>query len=736
MAKNKDNIKVLLVEDDEDLRLLWEAALADEFNQVLSASDGKAGLEMAAFCNPDVILSDIMLPKLDGFGLCNQLKLSPTTYRIPIILYSSAFIDEKDKQLALGYGAARILQKSISIQELITLTKEVVTESQFSEFIVDIEDSLEQESLTELHVERMSNKLTDLLEEVNEQRELLRHSLDRFRDFASCMSDYFWETDDQGWLVFANSGRRSKLTLPHFAYHGVNLEKYFSKYFDQSQLADLAVQLQSGNEIDMHLTYHSTQQEKRMVHVIAKPYYDGRYELAGYRGVFSDITERYRKSQQLHFDATHDELTGLLNRRGLDRGYAEIVAQSDSNTEHVLAFIDLNDFKIINDDAGHAAGDHLLVSVAKLLRQTARKSDLVARLGGDEFALFMPDCDMQASRRLINALHNELQSFSVTWKEQRLETSMSVGSVVTMGFEASLDSLLQEADTACYQAKTTGDDHVCIYSGSPSLTQQIDVAQNQLTPEMFTAALRNNEFSLYKQPVVSAGRENLIVSYEMLLRLKQNSVVMLPAMILPIAESYSMSVKLDRWVVANSLQWFVSDKYQRHDTASLSINLSNASISDPAFRTDLIKLIEDNQVDPTMLSFELDGDALQRSPIQSQRFIKDIRNLGCRIILDNFGSGLAGLANLVELQVDQLKLSARLIRGLERNQRQLEIIRSLTILAKTLGMEIIAHNVDSKSLSRALVEAGVTLQQGNQFSEPVAINQSLANLSTRQISAG
>lgn len=733
--QKSDNITILIVEDDPDILALWELEFAIEFSHVITAVDGQQAVSILEASKPDLILSDIMLPKLDGFGLCNQLKLSPNTYRIPVILYSAAFIDEKDKQLALGYGAARILQKSISIQELIALTKEVVTETQFSEFIVDIGDSLEQQNLTELHVERMSNKLTDLLGEVNDQREALRSALDRFRDFASCMSDYFWETNAEGKLIFANTGRRSKLTLPHFAYDNVGLDKYFANYFDQTQLSELCAQLASGDEIEMHLGYLSKQQENRIVQVIAKPYFDGRYKLAGYRGVFSDITERHRQSQQLYFDATHDQLTGLLNRRGLERGYSELVSHASASTEHVLCFIDLNDFKVINDDSGHAGGDKLLVAFGQMLLETARKTDLVARLGGDEFALFMPNCDMHASRRLINVLHQQLLDFNVMWEDQRLTTSMSVGCVVTMGCDANLDDLLHEADQACYQAKASGGDHVCVYSGSPTLTQQIDVARNQLTPEKFTAALRNNEFSLYKQPIVHAGEEHLIVSYETLLRLKHDSVVMLPALILPIAESYSMSVVLDRWVVANSLQWFVSDKATRNGTASLSINLSGASICDEKFLNDLVSLITDNKVEPKQLAFEVNGDTLQRSPEQSERFITTIRNLGCRIILDNFGSGLAGLANLVELQVDQLKLSARLIRGLDRNERQLEIIRSLQTLATSLGMDIIAHNVDSKSLSRALTEAGVFLQQGNFFAEPVDVHQAGSNIATRQISA-
>lgn len=732
MTKKKDNLKVLLIEDNDDLRVLWEAALSDEFNQVLSASDGKAGLEMAAFCSPDVILSDILLPKLDGFGLCNQLKLSTITYRIPVILYSAAFIDEKDKQLALGYGAARILQKSISIQELISLTREVVIETQFSHFVADIGESIEQQDLTELHVERMSEKLTDLLSEINSQRDSLRTSLDRFRDFASNLSDYFWETDADGKLVFATAGRRSKLTLPYFSYDGESMFSYFAKYFDADNLQQLCHQLRSGDEIETHLAYTGKDGSSRIVQATAKPYFDGSYQLAGYRGVFSDITERHRRSEQLYHEASHDQLTGLLNRRGLERGYAEAVSSASAESEHVLCFIDLDNFKAVNDTAGHMAGDQLLVSFAKLLQQTARKTDLVVRLGGDEFALLMPNCDSHASRRLINALHKKVSDFNLPWRDKKLNIDMSLGCVVSQGCDAPLGQLLNEADKACYEAKQSGLDHVSVYSGSPTLTQQIDVARNDLTLEKFKDALRHSQFTLVKQPLIEIDKQPVIIGYETLLRLKDGPVTLLPAMILSIAEEYSMSVALDRWVVANSLQWFVADARLAKGRETISINLTSSSVCDNEFVGDLLKLVHDNDIDPARVAFEISEQTLHDFPFQTRTFIEKLKAVDCQLVLDNFGGGLASLANLTGLKVDKLKLSSQLIRGLERSDRQQEIVSSVRKLADVIGMQVIAQNVDSPEASRLLLQAGIDWQQGDYFSEPVELSQPISTASKHQ----
>lgn len=719
-ALKKDNIKVLLVEDDDDLRVLWEAALAEEFHEVLSAADGETGLEMATLYTPDVIVSDIMLPKLDGFGLCNALRHSHTTYRIPVILYTSTYIDERDRRLALGYGAARVLQKNISIHDLIALTKEVFTEYQFDAYIRKIEDSVESEDLNEVRIERMSEKFTDLLAQIRTQKNALRNMVDRFSDFASCMSDYFWETDVNGRLVFVSTGKRSSLKLSQFGYHGSEFVSYFRRFFKADALQQLVEDMQTGQEIESHLMLRKNSDEVRIIHVIAKPYRDDFDEPAGYRGVFSDITERHRQSEVLLHQATHDELTGLYNRRGLERAYAEVIAASDPHAEHVLCYMDLDGFKLVNDTVGHAGGDKLLQMFAKLLSDTARRSDIVVRCGGDEFSLFMPNCDMHDSRRLVNELHQKLCDSVFSFDGHTFKVSMSIGCVVTHGRDASLDDLLSEADQACYRAKRSGGDQVCVYSGSLTRTQEVELARTQLTVDKFREALEKDQFTLYKQPIVATGESQVIIGYEIMLRLQYESVVIMPAMILPLAESYSLSVLLDRWVVANTLQWLTQDKRVRNSAEVIAINLSKGSVCDDMFADDLVRLIEDSPIDGRRLQFELAEGISHQRPKRIRRFIRKIKPTGVQIVLDNFGGGMSSLANLENLGITQLKLSGKLVRGL-KNPFQQAVIKGINSLADALGIEVIAPNVESGEVSNILHKSGVVKQQGFYFAEPIPI---------------
>ncbi len=722
-SKNKkDNIKVLLVEDDDDLRVLWEAALAEEFSEVLSAVDGAVGLEMATLYTPDIIVSDIMLPNLDGFGLCNALRHSHATYRIPVILYTSTYIDEQDRRLALGYGAARVLQKNISIHDLIALTREVYTEFQFDAYIKKIGDSVEGDDLNELHIERMSEKLTELLDRVRDQKNALRNMVDRFSDFASCMSDYFWETDAAGKLVFVSTGKRSSLKLSQFGYQGSGFQSYFRRFFKTKPLQQLVEDMQTCQEIESHLVLRSSGDEVRIIHVIAKPYYDDHDKYAGYRGVFSDITERHRQSETLLHQATHDELTGLYNRRGLERGYAEVISSSDTRTEHVLCYMDLDGFKVINDTVGHAGGDKLLTKFAKLLSDTARRSDLVVRVGGDEFALFMPNCDIHDSRRLVNELHQKLSDFVFSFKGQTFKVSMSIGCVVTHGLDASLDDLLNEADQACYRAKRSGGDQVCVYSGSLTKTQEVEVARTQLTVDKFRDALSGDKFTLYKQPIVATGDSQIIIGYEIMLRLQYESVVLMPAMILPLAESYSLSVLLDRWVVANTLQWLSQDKQIKNSGEAIAINLSKGSVCDEKFVDDLVRLIEDSPIEGHRLNLEIAEGILQQRPKRAAHFISKLKPLGVQIVLDNFGGGMSSLANLEGVEIDQLKLSGKLVRGL-KNPFQQAVIKGIQSLADALGVVTLAPNVESGEVSRILHNSGVVRQQGFYFAEPIPVAQ-------------
>ncbi len=432
-----------------------------------------------------------------------------------------------------------------------------------------------------------------------------------------------------------------------------------------------------------------------------------------------DITEARALSQQLRFQAAHDALTGLVNRREFETRLERALQSAEGGRcEHALCYLDLDQFKIINDTCGHVAGDELLRRLGRVLAQQVRKQDTLARLGGDEFGVLLENCSMHVAERVANALRRTIEDFRFVWEKQVFAIGVSIGVVPIQGFGQTVSSILSAADAACYAAKDRGRNRIHIYhEGDAELARRHGemrwVARIQ-------AALEENRFELARQPIVSlsaaAGED---VHYELLLRMRdEEGNIVLPEAFLPAAERYNLSVKLDRWVVREAFRLLTRDPRHLEDLYLCSINLSGVSLADEDFLIFVTTEIASTGLPPAKVCFEITETAAIANLSGATRFMDVLRRIGCRFALDDFGSGLSSFAYLKSLPVDFLKIDGVFVKDIVDDPIHRELVRSINEIGHVMGKRTIAEFVESEEILTALGEIGVDYVQGFQLGKP------------------
>ncbi|HEX5386403.1 MAG TPA: EAL domain-containing protein [Gemmatimonadales bacterium] len=455
--------------------------------------------------------------------------------------------------------------------------------------------------------------------------------------------------------------------------------------------------------------------------------------LTGVAVVFRDATPQRQITRQLSHQATHDPLTGLVNRRELERRLARVVASAEeAGTTHGLCYLDLDRFKAVNDSCGHAAGDALLRQLAGILRSELRGRDTLARLGGDEFAVLLEHCELDQARRIADALRLAVQNFRFAWDDATFSLGVSIGLVEITAATGTEADVLRAADAACYRAKYAGRNRVHVArteeQAAPAAPARMDWAAR------ITRALEHSQFRLYVQPIVplvvngEAARRNVPASgfWEVFLRLEDDEGVMLPAgAFLPAAERYDLMTMIDRWVVRETITRLAG---WRPPSAGATlplccINLGAGSLRDDALLGVIEEELTAHRLPPSSLCFEINESAVLADLGQAVAFCRGLRALGCRVALDDFGGGLASLHHLKALPLDLLKLSAALTRGLEADPLQGVVARAASQAAAVLGLPTVATGADSAGVVAALKALGLDYAQGFALGRPRPIEE-------------
>jgi len=438
-----------------------------------------------------------------------------------------------------------------------------------------------------------------------------------------------------------------------------------------------------------------------------------------------DVTEAKRQAEETIHQASHDLLTGLFNRREFEFRLSRVIQSSKSDlSEHALCFMDLDQFKIINDTCGHVAGDELLRQVGDLLLANVRQRDTLARLGGDEFVLLMEHCGIEQAYDACEKIISLLENFRFHWEEHVFTIGISIGmTVIDLHVKDSTEAL-SRVDGACYAAKDAGRNRVEVYTEDSERLRQRK-GEIQWSSEI-SHALDNDRFVLYAQPIIPLQRQSLDLSYEVLLRLQMpDGSIVPPGAFLPAAERYNSATRIDRWVVTHALQWLSINAKALNHINSISINLSGQSLGDDSMLGFIIKEFQQGSVPIEKIKFEITETAAIANLRDATVFMRTLAELGCRFALDDFGSGLSSFAYLKNLKVNVLKIDGMFVRDMLDDPIDFEMVKSINDIGHVMGLETIAEFVESDEIAEKLREIGVDYAQGFALGKPIPIDDIL-----------
>ncbi len=473
-------------------------------------------------------------------------------------------------------------------------------------------------------------------------------------------------------------------------------------------------------EVDRRRLLERPDGQRFAVELSAAPIRDGAGAGIGLVIVFQDVTDQRLLALQLTHQASHDALTGLLNRQAFE-GQLRVALEEGGGPgeEHCLCYMDLDQFKLVNDTCGHLAGDELLRKLGVLILEHVRDDDPVARLGGDEFGVLMRGCTLEEGLALAQGINRAIEGYRFVWQDKTFVIGASIGLVPIAAGSRSLGQILSAADHACYMAKDKGRNRLQVYRpGDAELLRRTD-EMNWVV--RIHETLEQGRLRLYGQRIRRLSpRVPEPLFFEVLLRMiDEDGQVLTPTPFVRAAERYGTMGELDRWVVDGALDYL--DRQPRRFLDALgtcSINLSAVSISDESFLEFARQRIAAHQVSPEKLCFEITETAVMANLPQAQRMIRELSGLGCRFALDDFGTGMASYSKLKSLRVSYLKIDAMFVRDLASNPLDRAMVESINQMAHVLGIETVAEGVSAASLVARLEKLGVDYAQGFEVDQP------------------
>jgi diguanylate cyclase (GGDEF)-like protein len=537
MVKHKAT--VLIAEDDENSRVLLENTLTATGYHVLSAANGQEAINLAKNQAPDIIVSDIMMPVMDGYNFCRYIKKDEALKQVPFIFYTATYTDHEDEVLALSLGADRFILKPIEMKELLRIIEDAIESSAKDKSVVR-KPQLSDEELAAMHNERLQSKLNKKLAELKSEHNRLLESEQRFRDYAEASSDWFWEADQSMVITKITSGPQELLsfTLSGLAEQiengpdPVDSNHFYLEFLREKKAFQ-----------DVILDFKGRNQRTLSIRFSGKPCYDSQGVFQGYRGVGRDVTETVALIHKIEYLATHDELTGLPNRTHFWERLNLALDRARLNVGRVvLLFIDVDHFKRINDTLGHDTGDQLLLEIARRIRQSIRDHDTMARIGSDEFVLVIEDASPSGAHRVALDILKQFESPMLV-HEHRIFVTVSIGLSVYPDDTQQAQMLLSYADLAMYRAKEKGRNSFHYY------TDELNIAAREwlLIENGLHQALERDELFLMYQPQIDLKSRRL-EGVEALIRWRHpERALIMPDKFIPIAEQSGLIVSIGQW---------------------------------------------------------------------------------------------------------------------------------------------------------------------------------------------
>jgi len=451
------------------------------------------------------------------------------------------------------------------------------------------------------------------------------------------------------------------------------------------------------------------------------PIRDGGDRAFGIVTVVRDVSRERELASRLMHQATHDELTGLVNRREFERLLADaLTKQGVPSKDSALLYLDLDQFKIVNDTCGHPAGDELIRRVAESIGAAVRNSDTLARLGGDEFGLLLTACTPKVSLKISEKIRSNLAQLPFAWNGRIFVVGVSIGVVALDGSYASVAELLSAADSACYLAKDAGRNRVQVYRHDDHKIRSRSGEMNWVA--RIAEALEQSRFTLFAQSIRPIVDTSLETNYEVLLRMVDpDGRLVAPMNFIPAAERYGLMPRLDRWVIEHTLSELGTLQKQGCRVPRLVVNLSATSVGDAELLAFISNELRRHSLPAERLGFELTETAAVTQLATATRLLTNLRSLGCSIGLDDFGAGMSSFGYLRRLPIDYVKIDGSFVRKMDSDRVDRAMVASIHQIVRVMGLRTVAEGVENESALLALSEIGVDYAQGYAIARPAPL---------------
>lgn len=688
---NQETIRILLVDDDEDDYVITRDLLAEvrEVNYEMDwVSTCQSAMDRIAQKKYDVCLFDYYLGEGNGLGLLREV--IGRGYRVPVIMLTGKGAHEIDLE-ALKAGAADYLVKG------------------------DLQASLLE------HAIRYALERKRMDDELFQEKERAIVTLESIGDSVIT-------TDIHGTITQLNPVAEKITGWSAAEAEGLPFHDVITLISEvtRKSIYDPVAQVLSQNIIinfpNQTVLINRNKQECA-VEGTASPIRDRENRIIGIIIVMHDVTGTRELSKKIAYQASHDPLTDLYNRAIFEEFLGQLLNDAkDQNFEHVLFYLDLDRFKIVNDTCGHFAGDQLLRQVSSTMKQKIRKTDIIARLGGDEFGIILTNYPFSQAYEIGEKIRQAVSDIHFIWDEKLFSVEVSIGAVGINSGCKSVEYLLGIADQSCYMAKEKGGNRIhffldddCEFSDRWGEMQWIS-ALNQ--------AFAENSFCLYFQPIIATESGNQKKHIELLLRLRDKKKrVILPSLFLPAAQQYNMMTAIDRWVIEFCLH-FYEENYREIPVENIPVftmNLSGSSLNDDYFLKYLKEQLLNYQLPPNIICFEITETIAINNYNKAIQFINELKSMGCLFALDDFGIGLSSFNYLKKLPIDYIKIDGAFIQNLLDSPLDRSIVESINQISHILGIRTIAEVVENEAVFEVIKEIGIDYGQGFWFGKPQPI---------------
>ncbi len=695
---NTPKPRLLVVEDEPDTADLIRRILSSSFDIEL-ACDGDAGLQAWVKGKHDLVLLDVMLPKLSGRDILIEIQSIAPNQPV-VIMTAHTTIDQAEELMLLG--AVDFLPKPFRAEQLrkvcdIAIHRDdyLVSNAQFAARVRTIEErEREFRALYESHHQLLNNLQSVVMELDGEFTiQYLNHAWETMMGFqiADCLHkplEMFISVDDfSQYSLFKNKIRKALQTNKPCP----DTELCLSNYRGQKLWAQLKISRSGKLPNSENLTI-----------------------------CLDNITERRESQEQLKYLAMHDSLTGLYNRHFFESSLAQLTADSvRNNRQHALVYLDLDHFKVINDTFGHQKGDEVLREMSHLLSKRIRGTDILCRLGGDEFAILLRDIKANEVYEFARNIQQIVAEFTFQLQEQRISLGSSIGLTLIDGSTNNAEEHLMRADIALYVAKGRGRNLIHQYDPLDSESDELRHSIN--TSQKIRKAIMEDRMVLYFQPIFDI-KNNRISYYEALVRLREpDGRILGPDTFIPALEAAGEMHLLDRWIIKLALCTLQSHPELNH----IAINLSAQAFKDENLVPTILDNLNKTGVNPKRITFELTESASLFNLHITQKVIADLHKLGCSFSVDDFGSGFSSFAYLKDLPADYIKLDGSFIQNLHRDQIDQTLVKSMIQVIQALGKKAVAEYVENEAILEILKKMNIDFVQGYHIGHPMPVERLL-----------